>query len=107
MKIEYDFKSPKTHVELTDTAVKISKGEHNYMISKNQRGEHVVPYSQIAEIKFKNASAFSKGFIQFTTSQTQLTGALRTMNQSQNAIQFTKSEVDKIMEIKKFVEAKL
>lgn len=101
---EYDFKSPKTHVILTDRAIKIVKGEHNYMISKNQRGEHVIPYKQIVEIKLKNATALSKGFIQFTTAQTQLAGALRNMNQAQNAIQFSKFEQNQVYEIKEFVE---
>lgn len=101
---EYDFKSPKTHVVLASSFIKIIKGDHNYMISKNQRGEHVIPYTQIVEIKLKKATAFSKGFIQFTTAQSQLSGALRTMNQSQNSIQFSKSEQDKIKEIKAFVE---
>lgn len=101
---EYDFKNPKTHVTLTESFIKIIKGDHNYMISKNQRGEHTIPYSQIVEIKLKNATALSKGFIQFTTAQTQLAGALRTMNQSQNSIQFSKSEQNKIDEIKALVE---
>lgn len=104
-KIEYNFKSPKTKVVLTDKTIKIIKGEHNYMISKNQRGEHTIPYKQIVEIKLKNATALSKGFIQFTTAQThQLAGALRNMNQAQNAIQFSKNEQGKIEEIKEFVE---
>ena len=75
------------------------------MISKNQRGEHTIFYSQIVEVKLKKASAFSKGFIQFTTAQThQLAGALRSMNQAQNAIQFSKSEESDILEIKEIVE---
>ena len=102
---EYTFKSPKTRVILTDRSVKIIKSEHNYMISKNQRGEHTIFYSQIVEVKLKKASAFSKGFIQFTTAQThQLAGALRSMNQAQNAIQFSKSEESDILEIKEIVE---
>lgn len=32
---EYDFKNPKTHVTLTESFIKIIKGDHNYMISKN------------------------------------------------------------------------
>lgn len=103
---EYFFKSPKTHVILTDRSIKIIKGDHNYMISKNQRGEHTVFYDQIVEVRLKKATALSKGFIQFTTAQThQIAGALRNMNQAQNAIQFSKSEEPDILEIKEIVES--
>ena len=76
------------------------------MISKNQRGEHTVFYDQIVEVRLKKATALSKGFIQFTTAQThQIAGALRNMNQAQNAIQFSKSEEPDILEIKEIVES--
>ncbi len=101
---EYSFKSPKSKVVLDGKVIRIFKGDRNYMIPKIERGEHVIPYNQIVEIRMSKASLTSKGYLQFTTAQSQLAGALRSRNQPQNSIQFTKKEQDQADELKSEVE---
>lgn len=107
MKKEYTFLHPKTFVTLTDNSVTISRGAHNYMVNRGMRGNHTIPYNNIVEIKYKKASVLSKGYIQFTTAQSQVLGALRTLNQPQNAIKFGKASNKTILEIKNLVEQKI
>lgn len=101
---EYLFKKPKSRVVLEEKVIRIFKGDKDYMIPKIERGEHVIPYSKIVEIRMNKASLTSKGYLQFTTAQSQLAGALRSRNQPQNSIQFTKKEQEQANDLKNEVE---
>lgn len=104
---KYQFKDPTTTVILEDSAVIFQRGKNDLMIHKMMRGETKVFYDQIIEIKFKEPSFGSKGYLQLSTPRTSMLGAARTVDQPQNAIKFKKDKLAEACEIKAFVETKL
>lgn len=105
--MEYQFKEHKLQVILDDSSIVLRRGKNDLMINKSLRGDTKLFLNKITEIKFKEPSMMSKGYIQFCTPRTSIVGALRTVNQPQNAITFKKDELDKVLEIKNFVESKI
>lgn len=107
MNKEYNFRKPKTRVILKDNSITFVRGNHDLMINSQMRGETVVLFKNVTEIKFQKPSAFSKGFLQFSTPRTSLLGAARKVDQPQNAIEFSKEELGDVLEIKKYAESKI
>lgn len=108
MQKEYNFKSPKTHITLTDNYISLKRGDHDMMIHKSMRGETKVFYSKIVEIKYKKPSLARKGYIQFSTPRTSMLGIARGgTDQPQNAIEFKRDRLQDIEEIKEFIESKM
>lgn len=105
MFMEYLFKKPNTTVTLTDDGVIFKRGKNDLMIHKSLRGETKVIYSQIQEIKFKEATQLSSGYLQLSTPRSSIVGALRTVNQPQNAIKFKKDKNAEALELKTKIEA--
>ena len=67
-----------TTVELTDDGVIFKRGKNDLMIHKALRGETKVLYSKIQEIKFKEASLTSTGYLQLSTPRSSMVGILWT-----------------------------
>lgn len=86
----YIFKKPNTTVELKEDSVLFKRSKNDLMIHKSLRGETKVLYSQIQEIKYKEATWSSSGCIQLSTSRSSMVGVLRTVDQPQNAVKFKK-----------------
>lgn len=105
--MEYQFKEHKLHVILDDTSIVLRRGKNDLMIHKSLRGDTKLFLNQITEIKFKEPTMMSKGYNQFSTPRTSFVGAIRTIDQPQNAITFKKDELEKVLEIKSFVESKI
>lgn len=105
MKTEFYFYNPNTKVTLTENYISLSRGDHDLMINKAMRGETRIFYNQIIEIKYQKPSALKNGYIQFCTARTSSLGFLRKTDQPQNAIKFSKKEIEEIEVIRKYVEA--
>lgn len=105
MKTEFYFYNPNTKVTLTENYISLSRGDHDLMINKAMRGETRIFYNQIIEIKYQKPSALKNGYIQFCTARTSNLGVLRKADQPQNAIKFSKNEIEEIEVIRKYVEA--
>lgn len=103
----YTFKKPNTVVELTDDGVIFKRGKNDLMIHKSLRGETKVLYSQIQEIKFKEATLTSTGYLQLSTPRSSMVGVLRTVDQPQNAVKFKKDKNDEALKLKAEIESRI
>lgn len=103
----YAFKKPNTTVELTDDSVIFKRGNNDLMIHKSLRGETRVFYNQIQEIKFKEATMTSSGYLQLSTPRSSMVGVLRTVDQGQNAVKFKKNKNDLALQLKSEIEERL
>jgi hypothetical protein len=100
----YQFKKPKTTVELKSNSVLFKRGKNDLMIHKSLRGETNVMYNQILEIKFREATWTSSGYLQLSTPRTSIVGALRTVDQPQNAVVFKRDQNDEALKLKNDIE---
>ncbi len=107
MKREYQFKDPKTTLILEDDSVTFRRGQNDLMIHKMMRGDTKVFYNQITQIKYKEPSLGSKGYLQLSTPRTSILGVARTVDQPQNAIKFKKDKLAEARELKDFIEMKI
>ncbi|MEK4148904.1 SHOCT domain-containing protein [Robertmurraya sp. FSL W8-0741] len=105
--MSYTFKKPNTIVELTDDGVIFKRGKNDLMIHKSLRGETKVLYSQIQEIKFKEASLTSSGYLQLSTPRSSMVGILRTVDQPQNAVKFKRDQNEEALKLKAEIEKKM
>jgi hypothetical protein len=103
MNMKYIFKKPKTTVTIEDESIIFNRG-NNLMIHKAMRGQTTVIISKITEIKFKTATRFKDGYLQFSTPRTSILGAARTVDQPQNAIKFNIEEENLAIDLKNSVE---
>lgn len=105
--MSYTFKKPNTIVELTEDGVLFKRGKNDLMIHKALRGETKVLYSQIQEIKFKEASLTSAGYLQLSTPRSSMVGVLRTVDQPQNAVKFKRDKNEEALKLKAEIEEKM
>ncbi|MEK4650858.1 SHOCT domain-containing protein [Niallia sp. FSL W8-0954] len=105
--MSYTFKKPNTTVELTDDGVIFKRGKNDLMIHKALRGDTKVLYSQIQEIKFKEASLTSNGYLQLSTPRSSMVGILRTVDQPQNAVKFKRNQNEEALKLKSEIEARM
>jgi hypothetical protein len=104
--MSYTFKKPNTTVELSDDGVIFKRGKNDLMIHKALRGDTKVLYSQIQEIKFKEAST-SNGYLQLSTPRSSMVGILRTVDQPQNAVKFKRDQNEEALKLKSEIEARM
>lgn len=105
--MSYTFKKPNTTVELTDDGVIFKRGKNDLMIHKALRGDTKVLYSQIQEIKFKEASLTSNGYLQLSTPRSSVVGILRTVDQPQNAVKFKRNQNEEALTLKAEIEGRM
>lgn len=105
--MSYTFKKPNTTVELSDDGVIFKRGKNDLMIHKALRGDTKVLYSQIQEIKFKEASLTSNGYLQLSTPRSSMVGILRTVDQPQNAVKFKRNQNEEALKLKAEIEARM
>jgi hypothetical protein len=105
--LEFTFKKPNTTVVLTEDGVLFKRGKNDLMIHKSLRGETKVLYSQIQEIKFKEATLTSRGYLQLSTPRSSLVGILRTVDQPQNAVKFKRDKNEEASKLKAEIEARM
>ncbi|MFD2442948.1 SHOCT domain-containing protein [Bacillus sp. CGMCC 1.16607] len=105
--MNYTFKKPNTTVELTDDGVIFTRGKNDLMIHKALRGETKVLFSQIQEIKFKEASLTSTGYLQLSTPRSSMVGILRTVDQPQNAVKFKRDKNEEALKLKAEIEERI
>ncbi|WML38716.1 SHOCT domain-containing protein [Neobacillus sp. OS1-2] len=105
--MNYTFKKPNTTVEFTDDGVIFKRGNNDLMIHKALRGETKVLYSQIQEIKFKEASLTSAGYLQLSTPRSSMVGLLRTVDQPQNAVKFKRDMNEEALKLKSEIEERI
>ncbi|WP_053215683.1 SHOCT domain-containing protein [Niallia circulans] len=105
--MSYTFKKPNTTVELSDDGVIFKRGKNDLMIHKALRGDTKVLYSQIQEIKFKEASLTSNGYLQLSTPRSSMVGILRTVDQPQNAVKFKRNQNEEALKLKSEIEARM
>lgn len=105
--MEFSFKKPNTTVVLTDDGVLFKRGKNDLMIHKSLRGDTKVLYSQIQEIKFKEATLTSTGYLQLSTPRSSMVGILRTVDQPQNAVKFKRNQNDEAFKLKSEIEMKM
>ncbi|MYL56320.1 hypothetical protein GLW20_02245 [Virgibacillus halodenitrificans] len=103
----YVFKKPNTTVELTEDSILFKRGKHDLMIHKSLRGETKVLYSQIQEIKYKEATWSSTGYLQLSTPRSSMVGILRTVDQPQNAVKFKKDKNEDALKLKNEIEDRM
>ncbi|WP_430482833.1 SHOCT domain-containing protein [Rossellomorea marisflavi] len=103
----FQFKKPKTTVELREDSVIFKRGNNDLMIHKSLRGETKVVYSQIQEIKFKEATWSSSGYLQLSTPRSSIVGALRTVDQPQNAVIFKRDQNEEALKLKNEIEIQM
>lgn len=94
-------------MELTDDGVIFKRGQNDLMIHKALRGETKVLYSQIQEIKFKEASLTSTGYLQLSTPRSSMVGILRTVDQPQNAVKFKREQNEEALKLKAEIEERM
>ena len=107
MEKEYRFKKPKTRAILRDNSLTLIRGDHDLMINPGMRGETVVLFKSVTEIKFQKPKLGSQGYLQLSTPRTGILGAARKVDQPQNAIKFNKDELEDVLEIKRYAESKI
>lgn len=105
--MEYIFKKPNTTVVLTDDGVIFKRGKNDLMIHKSLRGETKVLFNQIQEIKFKEATLFSSGYLQLSTPRSSIVGLARTVDQPQNAVKFKKDQNEEAKILKSEIESRI
>jgi hypothetical protein len=105
--MSYTFKKPNTTVELTEDGVLFKRGKNDLMIHKSLRGETKVLYGQIQEIKFKEATLSSNGYLQLSTPRSSMVGVLRTVDQPQNAVKFKRDKNEEALKLKLEIEDRI
>ncbi|MFD2628713.1 SHOCT domain-containing protein [Oceanobacillus kapialis] len=103
----YIFKKPNTTVELKEDSVLFKRSKNDLMIHKSLRGETKVLYSQIQEIKYKEATWSSSGYLQLSTPRSSMVGVLRTVDQPQNAVKFKKDKNEDALGLKHEIEKRM
>ena len=97
----FKFKNPsKTAVTVDDVGVQIE----NVRSSRRKK----IPYSSIAVVQFKSASAMFSGYIRFLIlGDKEQTSGVFIVSDDENSIMFTKKQEEYALELKDIVEANI
>lgn len=103
---DYDIRSSKTIITLKGNSLKISRRGFTNRINHGNSGYKEFDITSISSVQVKKPTFFTKGFIQFTfpgssENKKGLTSAIT----DENSVIYTKTDEDKIQEIKKYIDA--